>query len=166
MLLEETDLAVDLDPNIGDHRARQAAGDDRHRALHRFLRADEVRRPPPFDGETLDERRVHVGADAEGEDARAAAEARGGIGDRVRVPLAHRRGAVGEEEDHRKPLGVAVEAQRLLERAGDVRRPFGAQVVDVPARRVQVRAGGGDEGVAEGAHVGGEVDEPEAVARA
>ena len=65
-----------------------------------------MRGPASFDRQSLDQRRVHVRADADREDPRVATLTGGNRRDRVGVALTDRRLAVRQEDDERQPLTV------------------------------------------------------------
>src|SRR5687768_63248 len=114
--------AVSKYPDIGNHRTGEPAGDDGYRTLHRLVRTHELRGPPSFDRASLDECGVEISCDAEAEHAAFATATIHSRCDRFRIPLAHRRLAVGHEENQSQRAGWHISFGCRVECAGDIRR--------------------------------------------
>ena len=96
-----------MNPHIGEHRIHDAVRDETHRALDRFVRTDELRRPPPLQRELLEQRDVDVGTDTEREHTCRSALAIRLVRDARRIALTDRRRAIGDEQDDPHPLAVS-----------------------------------------------------------
>jgi hypothetical protein len=110
---------------VRDPRAERA-----HGQLHVLAGLHVRGAAPPRRAEPVQQVRVHVVADAEGEQPGAAPRRLGQGRDPLRVPLAHRGQAVRHEEDDGEPVRRATAGEGLLEGARDVGAALGPEAVD------------------------------------
>ena len=154
------------DAQIRRHGSSDALCDHANHALHILLRTNKVGRTRTVERELFQQRRIHVGTEAEGEDTPRATQLGSTRSEYIAAPLTDRRRAVRQEEHQAEAPGNHARFESALQCAGDV-RASGRTEITQPA------LGGAALGwrhrrpvVAELPYLAREGDQPEAIVRA
>ena len=157
--------ALDLHLDVGQDRVADLPVEAGDLEFDVLARADILGGAAVAPGDAVEQRRVDLVADAEGEDTVLVVLVRfaDGVHELVRIGLPHGRVAVREEDDHRGALGALELLERGRHRLLDVRAADGLHLLRELDCVFHSVVSGGRELVGERAGAGGEGDDVEAV---